>query len=215
MDYLSTIHTVRRANLCNVPLQSEYCDRPAIGRKRLGSDFLPLLIKVFEEQLQIKNQQLLLFTEEELCGTPSTTDEDESTHENQQSKNRRAVMNKIEFKVRSIGVDIIEDLNITGEVGQTLAANKAKYIRTMQELSATFNVFCARLIGSKFEKVSIPTLGMALKEAMEQLFGLFETDAVKVILYHKNRPRFEDIISRALNRYLNILTQRQKAKSEK
>lgn len=185
MDYLSTIHTVRRANLCNVSLQSEYCDRPAIGRKRLGSDFLPLLITVFEEQLQIKNQQLLLFTEEELCGTPSTTDEDESTHENQQSKNRRAVMNKIEFQVRSIGVDIIEDLNITGEVGQTLAANKAKYIRTMQELSATFNVFCARLIGSKFEKVSIPTLGMALKEAMEQLFGLFETDAVKVILYHK------------------------------
>lgn len=215
MDYLSTIHTVRRANLCNVSLQSEYCDRPAIGRKRLGSDFLPLLIKVFEEQLQIKNQQLLLFTEEELCGTQSTTDEDESTHENQRSKNRRAVMNKIEFQVRSIGVDIIEDLNITGEVGQTLVANKAKYIRTMQELSATFNVFCARLIGSKFEKVSIPTLGMALKEAMEQLFGLFETDAVKVILYHKNRPRFEDIISRALNRYLTILTQRQKEKSEK
>ena len=56
---------------------------------------------------------------------------------------------------------------------------------------------------------------MALKEAMEQLFGLFETDAVKVILYHKNRPRFEDVISRALNRYLTILTQRQKEKSEK
>ena len=124
-------------------------------------------------------------------------------------------MDKIEFKVQSIGVEIIEDLNITGEVGQILAANKAKYIRTMQELNATFNVFCARLIGAQFEKVSIPTLGMALKEAMEQLFGLFETDAVKVILYHKNRPRFEDIISRALNRYLNILTQRQKEKSEK
>ena len=56
---------------------------------------------------------------------------------------------------------------------------------------------------------------MALKEAMEQLFGLFETDAVKVILYHKNRRHFEDIISRALNRYLNILTQKQKEKSEK
>lgn len=215
MDYLSTIHAIRRENLCNVSLQSEYCERPAIGRKRLGNDFQPLLIKVFEELLQIKNRQLSLFTEEELYGDEPLPEEDRSEHESQISKNRRAVMDKIEFKVQSIGVEIIEDLNITGEVGQTLAANKAKYIRTMQELNATFNVFCARLIGSQFEKVSIPTLGMALKEAMEQLFGLFETDAVKVILYHKNRPRFEDIISRALNRYLTILTQRQKEKSEK
>ena len=196
MDYLSTIHTTRRENLCNVSLQSEYCERPAISRKRLGSDFQPLLIKVFEEQLQVNNRQPMLFTEEELFGLDPLPEEDEYAHESQHSKNRRAVMNKIEFRVQSIGVEIIEDLNITGEVGQTLAANKAKYIRTMQELNAAFNVFCARLIGSQFEKVSVPTLGMALKEAMEQLFGLFETDAVKVILYHKNRLRFEDIIRR-------------------
>lgn len=215
MDYLSTIHTIRRENLCNVSLQSEYCERPAISRKRLGSDFQPLLIKVFEEQLQVNNRQPMLFTEEELFGLDPLPEEDESAHESQHSKNRRAVMNKIEFRVQSIGVEIIEDLNITGEVGQTLAANKAKYIRTMQELNATFNVFCARLIGSQFEKVSIPTLGMALKEAMEQLFGLFETDAVKVILYHKNRLRFEDIIRRALNRYFDIVTKRQQKKAEK
>lgn len=215
MDYLSTIHTIRRENLCNVSLQSEYCGRPAISRKRLGSDFQPLLIKVFEEQLQVNNRQPMLFTEEELFGLDPLPEEDESAHESQHSKNRRAVMNKIEFRVQSIGVEIIEDLNITGEVGQTLAANKAKYIRTMQELNATFNVFCARLIGSQFEKVSIPTLGMALKEAMEQLFGLFETDAVKVILYHKNRLRFEDIIRRALNRYFDIVTKRQQEKAEK
>lgn len=215
MDYLSTIHTIRRENLCNVSLQSEYCERPAISRKRLGSDFQPLLIKVFEEQLQVNNRQPMLFTEEELFGLDPLPEEDESAHESQHSKNRRAVMNKTEFRVQSIGVEIIEDLNITGEVGQTLAANKAKYIRTMQELNATFNVFCARLIGSQFEKVSIPTLGMALKEAMEQLFGLFETDAVKVILYHKNRLRFEDIIRRALNRYFDIVTKRQQEKAEK
>lgn len=215
MDYLSTIHTTRRENLCNVSLQSEYCERPAISRKRLGSDFQPLLIKVFEEQLQVNNRQPMLFTEEELFGLDPLPEEDEYAHESQHSKNRRAVMNKIEFRVQSIGVEIIEDLNITGEVGQTLAANKAKYIRTMQELNAAFNVFCARLIGSQFEKVSVPTLGMALKEAMEQLFGLFETDAVKVILYHKNRLRFEDIIRRALNRYFDIVTKRQQEKAEK
>lgn len=215
MDYLSKIQAVRREHLCNVLLQSEYCERPALGRKRLGSDFLPLLIKVFEEQLQVNNRQPLLFTEEELYGLEPLSEEDEGAHENQQTKNRRAAISYIEFKVQSIGVEIIEDLNITGEVGQTLVANKAKYIRTMQELNTTFTVFCNRMIGSQFEKVSIPTLGAALKEAMEDLFGLFETDAVKVILYHKNRPRFEDIVSRALKRYLDIVDQRQKEKAEK
>lgn len=215
MDYLSTIHAIRRTDLCNVVLQSEYCERPAIGRKRLGSDFTPLLIKVFEDQLAVNNREPMLFTEEELLGLEPLPDDDGEAHENQHAKNRRAVMGKIEFRVQSIGVEIIEDLHITGEVGRTLAASKAKYIRTMQELNMAFNVFCSRLIGSQFEKVSVPTLGVALKEAMECLFGIFETEAVKVILYHKNRPRFEDIVRRALKRYLDKLTERQKEKSEK
>ncbi len=215
MDYLSTIHATRRTDLCNVVLQSEYCERPAIGRKRLGSDFTPLLIKVFEDQLAVNNREPMLFTEEELLGLEPLPDDDGEAHENQHAKNRRAVMDKIEFRVQSIGVEIIEDLHITGEVGRTLAASKAKYIRTMQELNMAFNVFCSRLIGTQFEKVSVPTLGVALKEAMECLFGIFETEAVKVILYHKNRPRFEDIVHRALKRYLDKLTERQKEKSEK
>ena len=99
MDYLSTIHTIRRENLCNVSLQSEYCERPAIGRKRLGSDFLPLLIKVFEELLQIKNRQLSLFTEEELYGDEPLPEEDGSEHESQ-FQEPPCVMDKIEFKCR-------------------------------------------------------------------------------------------------------------------
>lgn len=215
MDYLSTIHATRRKGLCNVVLQSEYCERPAIDRKRLGSDFTPLLIKVFEDQLAVNNREPMLFTEEELLGLEPLPDDDDEAHENQHAKNRRAVMGKIEFRVQSIGVEIIEDLHMTGEVGQAIAASKAKYIRTMQELDMAFNVFCSRLIGTQYEKVSVPTLGVALKEAMECLFGIFETEAVKVILYHKNRPRFEDIVRRALKRYLDKLTERQKEKSEK
>ena len=42
---------------------------------------------------------------------------------------------------------------------------------------------CAVCIGLRYEKVSVTTLAFALKELMEDLFELFETDAVKVILY--------------------------------
>ena len=49
MDYMSNIHAVRREHLCNVVLRSEYCERPATTRKRLGPDFKKVLAKVFED----------------------------------------------------------------------------------------------------------------------------------------------------------------------
>ena len=50
---------------------------------------------------------------------------------------------------------------------------------------------------------------MALLEAMEDLFELFESDAIKVILYYANRPKIADIIEKALRQYAIILSRRQ------
>ena len=213
MDYMSNIHAVRREHLSNVVLRSEYCERPAIARKRLGPDFKKVLAKVFEEILFVKNRQLSLFTIDDLEG--NADDDDADAVESIYAKNRKACEDKITFRVRSIGVDLIEDVNITGEIGETHVDKKARYVRTMQELNNSYNAFCAKCIGSKFEKVSVTTLAFALKELMEDLFELFETDAVKVILYHSNRPVFADLIDRALNRYLKILEARQQKQDEK
>ena len=223
MEYMSNIHAVRRENLCNVVLRSEYCERPAIVRNRLGPDFKKVLAKVFEDILLVKNRQLSLFTIDDLEGN---IEEDEDATGNADggnggaaesiyAKNRKAVEDKITFKVRSIGIELVEDLSITGEVGEIQVGKKAKYVRTMQELNNSFYAFCAKRIGSKFEKVSVTTLGFALKEVMEDLFELFETDAVKVILYYGNQAVFIDLIDRALNRYLKILTERQNQQNEK
>ncbi|MCS2765182.1 hypothetical protein NXV33_07810 [Bacteroides thetaiotaomicron] len=75
-----------------------------------------------------------------------------------------------DLRVKSIGIEIVEDLSITGEVGQTMIRNKAKYVRTMQELNAAYMAFCAKMLGSGYEKVSIKTLAVALLEVMEDLF---------------------------------------------
>ena len=215
MDYMSNIHAVRRENLCNVALRSEYCERPAIVRNRLGPDFKKVLAKVFEDILLVENRQLSLFTADQLEGNDDDSDSDNEAAESVCAKNRRVVEDKITFKVRSIGIDLIEDLSITGEVGEVRVEKKARYVRTMQELNNSFNAFCAQRIGQKFEKVSVTTLGFALKELMEDFFELFETDAVKVILYYANRPVFADLIDRALNRYLKIIAVRQNQQSEK
>ena len=214
MDYMSNIHAVRRENLSNVVLRSEYCEHPAITRKRLGPDFKKVLAKVFEDILLVKKQQLSLFTIDDLEGNTDEDDGDDSG-ESIYAKNRKACEDKITFRVKSIGVDLIEDVNITGEIGETHVDKKARYVRTMQELNDSYNAFCAKCIGSKFEKVSVTTLAFALKELMEDLFELFETDAVKVILYHSNRPVFADLIDKALNRYMKILEVRQQTQNEK
>ena len=215
MDYMSNIHAVRREHLSNVVLRSEYCERPATTRKRLGPDFKKVLAKVFEEILLVKKQQLSLFTIDDLEGNADDDDDGGNSGESIYAKNRKACEDKITFRVRSIGVDLIEDVNITGEIGETHVDKKARYVRTMQELNNSYNAFCAKCIGSKFEKVSVTTLAFALKELMEELFELFETDAVKVILYHSNRPVFADLIDRALNRYSKILEVRQQTQDEK
>ena len=64
------------------------------------------------------------------------------------------------------------------------------------------------MLGGNYDKVSVRTLAVDLKEAMEELFELFESEAVKVILYYANRPKSEDVIQRALKRYALILQQR-------
>ena len=212
LDYLTKFLSVRRPDLRNVSLTSEYCERPATSRRRLGSDFKAVLVKVFEDVLRVNNMEPLLFTLEELEGKDPLPDVDRHS---EAYKNRQTVANRIVFNVSSISIDIIEDLNITGEVGASMRASKAKYVRTMLELNTTFLAFCAKLIGAKFEKVSVATLAGALKEVMQDLFEVFETDAVKVILYHKNRPCFEDIIRRALDRYLKILDEKQQKLSER
>ena len=102
-------------------------------------------------------------------------------------KNRQAVVDKINFNVASISIDIVEDLEITGEIGQTMIKNKAKYVRTMSELNIAFMAFCAQVLGGTYERVSVKTLAIALQEAMEELFELFESDAIKVILFRANR----------------------------
>ncbi len=214
MDYLSSLHAVRREGLCNVVLQSEFCERPAESRKRLGADFKKVLSDCFCEKYSVSNTGCTIFTSEEMDGKEIPQPGKEA-RENQQVENRRTVGDKLKFAIQGIGIDIVDDQAITGETGTIIVEKKVHYVRTTQELSKAFFAFCAKTMGARFEKVSIATLGYALKEVLYGIFGLEETDAAKMVLYHGNRPKIEAIVGLALDRYLEILTKRQNEKSEK
>ncbi len=214
MDYLSSLHAMRREGLCNVVLQSEFCERPAESRKRLGADFKKVLSDCFCEKYSVSNTGCTIFTSEEMDGKEIPQPGKEA-RENQQVVNRRTVGDKLKFAIQGIGIDIVDDQAITGETGTIIVEKKVHYVRTTQELSKAFFAFCAKTMGARFEKVSIATLGYALKEVLYGIFGLEETDAAKMVLYHGNRPKIEAIVGLALDRYLEILTKRQNEKSEK
>lgn len=129
---------------------------------------------------------------------------------------RHAEANKnIRFDVPYISVDIVKDLEMTGEVGQKIVDKKASYINTWDDLNTTFLAFCKKMLGNDYEQRSVKTLSGALKEVMEELFEVFETDAVKIILsndnVHHNREKFARVIAKALERYGERLRLRQAA----
>ena len=104
---------------------------------------------------------------------------------------------------------------MTGEVGTRIVESKATYINNVADLSAMFLAFCKRLLSNDYEQRSVKTLGGALKEVMEELFEVFEYDAMKIILsndkVHHNRPKFDRIIAKAIQKYTEKLRLRQAA----
>lgn len=207
MDYLNkdALQAIRRENLKNVALQSYYSVYKSSDRNRLGPDFKMVLIDCFKDHwlVEWKQYKFSFFDEED----------DPQEQENFAIKNVELVKEKenIKFDVMSIGVKVPEDLVFQNEQGIIdVEGKKHEFAKSAGEIRRIYIAYCRSLLGS-FEKAhSTDVLAGYLMQAMEELFELFETDAMKVILYHTNKPKFTDIITRALAMYEKKLQARQK-----
>lgn len=218
MDYLaSNVKAKRREGITNIILDSEYSERLSADRNRLGTDFKEVLKKTFIAEWGLESGQSSFFCEDMLFddGEPAREDIDVTS---QSFRNRQAAMNQrgINFNVGNVSTDIVKDLDMTGEVGSKIVNSKAAYINNVADLTAMYLAFCKRLLGSDYEQRSVKTLGGALKEVMEELFEVFEYDAMKIILsnddnVHHNRPKFERLIAKAVQEYTEKLRRRQAA----
>lgn len=201
----NTITAHRRESLKNVNLPSFYSERPNVERNILGPDFRRVLYEEARKFWKFE-QGNLLFSLEELANLDNTDGESSLLPENddiQINENRRKVANSIRLDVKNINIEIPKDVHFQNEE-QVLEVDTIKYARKATEIDHVFMAYIATK-GHQFEsKGRTDKIASYLLEILADFFGIFDTDAKKVILYHSNRPKFDRIIDTALERYTLI-----------
>lgn len=214
MDYLNkdALQAMRREGLKNVALQSYYSVRLSSDRNRLGPDFKRVLIDCFTDHWLLSYQPMM-FTMAQMRGEPEPMNEPRGT--SAIAKNLRAIEGKIYLDVKSIVVEIPENLTFQNEVGIIRVGEKRAFAKSAGEIRRIYIDYCRSLLGGFEKSHSTDVLAGYLLDAMEELFELFETEAMKVILYYANKPKFTDIITKALLRYEKKLKARQQVARER
>ncbi|MDD6901865.1 MAG: type III restriction endonuclease subunit R, partial [bacterium] len=207
-DYIvkNTIVAYRRKDLENVTLPSCYTDRPNITRNYLGPDFRKVL---YDEALNFFRlmQGAGLFTLAELAALNSEGDfspipesDDAVINEN---RLRVTKSNSLRLDVKTINIEIPRNVHFQNEV-QLLNVEQVKYARKSSEIDRVFLDYIDQK-GHQFEsKGRTDKIAGYLLEMIADYFGIFETDAKKVVLYHDNRPKFDRLIDRALEKYAKM-----------
>ncbi|MBQ0019310.1 MAG: DEAD/DEAH box helicase family protein [Bacteroidales bacterium] len=214
MNYLSTVEAQQRRDLVNITLPSVYMDKNKAQRNRLGSTFRKVFFEVMKDTWQLSSNYL--FTLAEMLGDDDEVERKDGEQVGGlspvQLMNRRELHKKgIETDVARIMVEIPKDTHITKLDGQVEITDKARIAMNAYELDALFKQFCRRNVGSFSKYDSMPVLKGAIESALEDYLGVFETEVPKIVLYHANRPQFEDIIKSALLRYTKTQEKQQAA----
>ena len=201
-DYIlnNTVTAYRRENLKNVWLPTSYAEHPNVERNYLGSDFR---IVLFEKACQFWNfgKVNLLFSLEELAKLNNESNPLLDKNNFKIDENRKKVANSIRLDVRNINIEIPQDVHFQNEE-QVLTVGTIKYARKTTEIDRVFMAYIATK-GHQFEsKGRTDKIASYLLEIIAEFFGIFDTDAKKVVLYYQNRPQFDRIIDSALEIYL-------------
>ncbi len=205
----------RRKNLHNVALPSTYSQYFSADRNRLGPDFYPLLVEAFNRAWFKQPQLLNLFN-----SGPFADDDDPQSSDSMIDidKNRRQAENidRICFDRHTIKVDILRDVEITGEVGTTRVDDNKRisFTRNMNELKVALDKFYKDLL-TGYEKGAVATLRGCMNDLMGDYLGVFETDVPGVILYNRNKGKFAAIISNAISEYTKMIIKRKREHKER
>lgn len=208
----NTITATRRENLCNVSLPAVYASRPNVMHNYLGPDFRTVLYAEAEKFWTLESGAGL-FTLAELAALRGDDDEPMPLPDSgdlQIDENRRKVQNQIRLDVKTVNVEIPKDVHFQNEE-QELRVEQAKFARTAGEIDRVFLAYINTKGGQFESRQGDRTNRIAgyLLGVLEDYFGIYDTDAKKVVLYHDNKPKFDRLLDLALDKYLR---QRQSAK---
>ena len=203
-DYLNnnSLYAYRRANLCNVSLKSVYSERPNIERNYLGPDFRKVLYDTATDFWKLE-QGASLFSIAELAAMREDDDEYQPLPETEDltiNENRLRVQNSIRLDVKTINIPIPQNVHFQNEV-QTLKVEQVKFARTAGEIDTIFLDYIDGKGGQFERKGRTDKIAGFLTEVIADFFGIYETDAKKVVLNHENRPKFDRLLETALEKY--------------
>lgn len=197
-----TLIAHRRANLRNVSLKAVYAERPNIERNYLGPDFRKVLYDTATDFWKLE-QGGGLFSIAELAAMRGDNEEYQplpETDDDQINENRRRVQNTIKLDVKTVNIPIPVNVHFQNEV-QTLRVEQAKFARTAGEIDTIFIDYVDGKGGQFERKGRTDKIASFLTELIADFFGIYETDAKKVVLYHENKPKFDRLLEMALEKY--------------
>lgn len=223
LNYITKpLNAVRRKNLNNVDLPAEYSERLSADRNRIGPDFSTVLADTANAHWFNRAIQMML-------PFPDMDDAQESSYnpegyipgmaqmidlEIAENREKAAALG-IDFNAHSIQTQILIDVDITGEEGEYEVEQEKviKYAKTQAELEWALTKWCKKFL-SGYEKQSAVAMRGYIYTFMEEMLGVFETEAPITILYYRNRPHFEELFRKAIEAYTKAVNDRRaKAKS--
>ena len=218
LNYISrSLYATKRNDLANVSLPAEYSERPSMIRNRIGSEFGRELANQ-ANQLWFNRQVQLLF-EFAKKETPQKNSFNPNGYipgmgsmlEPAIASNReKAESVGIDFSAHRIQTQIPIDVDITGEAGEIeLGEHQViKYAKTHEELEWALTKFCQKLL-KDYERQSAVSMRRYIYTFMEEMLGVFETEAPVTILYNRNRPHFEELFRKTIEAYTKNVKERQ------
>ena len=214
MNYISTIYAKRRENINNISLLSTFQNRRKTPHV-LKSPFKKIFKEVVRQEWDLPQTELFgadMGWDDLSDNSDTETNPEEYTFvENRRKANRHG----IRTDVSKIMVKIPKDINFVGNEGAIYIDNKAKFARTQGELLASFNQFCRKNVGDFEPGQSAEMIRSAIYEFFEEFLGLDQNAALKVVLYHRNRPKFEAFLATAEDRYAKLYEKMEKDRDAK
>ncbi len=211
MNYISKIPVKRKAGLNNIWLNSVYQNRKKTPHV-LMSPFKGVFKQVISELWDMPNYAPLLFDswdDVDKAQEHILTDDDTLII----SENRRKASRKgIQLDVTRIMVKIPKDLTLTGGEQHVEVEDRASFARTQSELLTVFNRFCRKNVGSFEPQQSSEMIRSAIYEFFEEYLEMDQNDAIKIVLYHINRPKFEAYIKTAEDRYADFYKEKEQGR---
>lgn len=211
MDYFSKIPVHLKKDINNIQLNSVFQNRRKTPHV-LMSPFKEEFKKVVSEYWDLPVQSLFVsFGDwDNLVPYDQMPEQVGDTYTDNRSK---AQAHGIQTDVRRIMVKIPRDLMLTGDVETVTIDERASFARTQSELFTAFNDFCRKNVGSFEPGQSAEMIRSAIYEFFEEYLGMDQNDAIKVVLYHLNKPKFASYIKDAEDRYSRDYEKRERERN--